>query len=143
MGLDQWWGLQNLVSGCPGRFVCSEPDNPGWGYLLCQTCRGKSVSSWVHLCLHSVCNIHWHPHLSSCKCDRRHPISEKEMHNRNNEKQRSSRSGSEASDDHLPDRLVNPGSTNQWNVPLLTQQKKKICLMKNRKNYFLCIITAP
>ena len=27
MGLGQWWGLQELVSRCPGGFVCSELDH--------------------------------------------------------------------------------------------------------------------
>ena len=69
MGLGQWWGLQELVSRCPGRFLCSELDHSGGGHFLCQSLKGTSASSWVYLYLHSICNVHRNPFLSAVKCD--------------------------------------------------------------------------
>ena len=61
MSLGQWWGLQELVSRCAGRLICSELDHIATGmHLLCPTHKRKWACSWLHFC---ICNIHWHPHL--------------------------------------------------------------------------------
>ena len=65
-GILQMWawvsggGCRNcMVSWCSGKFICSEPDHLSCFHLLCQTFRGKSACSRVHLCLHSTGNIPW------------------------------------------------------------------------------------
>jgi len=35
----------------------------GWDYQLSKTCRRKSAFSWLHVRLHSTCNIYWDPCL--------------------------------------------------------------------------------
>ena len=64
-GVLQLWtcGLQELVSRCTGRLLCSQLDHASWCHLLCQYFRRESACSGVHFCLHSTHYIHWDPCL--------------------------------------------------------------------------------
>ena len=55
-------------------FICSELDHLICCHLPCSTLRRRSGCSWVHLCLHSICNIHRNPCLSAGKCYWHHSI---------------------------------------------------------------------
>ena len=50
MGLGQWWRLQELVSRCPWRIICSELDHTSCCHLLYWILKSKQACSWLHLC---------------------------------------------------------------------------------------------
>ena len=63
---------RNWCLDASGRLICSEFDYLICCHLPCQSLRRKSTCSWVHLCLHSICNIYWHsclPHLPAIEKD--------------------------------------------------------------------------
>ena len=60
------------------RFICSEPDHPGWFHYVCQSLRRESACCWLHICRHSTCNIHWCACLSAGRYDRYHSMSQKD-----------------------------------------------------------------
>ena len=74
MGLGQSWGLEELVSRCPGRFVCPGRNHFSFCHLPCQSFGRKSACSWVHLCFHSIFNVHCNSCLSGYKCDWHHSL---------------------------------------------------------------------
>ena len=58
-----------LVSRCSRRLIY---DCTSCCHLSCQSLQRRLACSWVHLCLHSTCNIYWHPCTSDLPATEAH-----------------------------------------------------------------------